>query len=686
MLDPNLITTINEVRTGYLAVVEDLLTVASFKALLASSQSLKDDWKECRRVAASPRVQTAARVAFSCAFVGSSGHGKTTVLAEMFPDLERRNWLRTDVTDTTSQALIIRHAPPDSNDANRVIVRSWGIDEIRRLVDAAKAENARDNVVVRAHEDHIEVDGTDSNFPRDDVRRFKFGLEQELRPIPSELVLTPEQVADPAFINALTTKETSDRIRKAPVLTVGGRAFEPLPLRAAIKEVELREPYSQILRWAGPHAAEAAELVFIDTPGLNVAGTAKDEVLRHVLSKKNQQIIVELIRNDDLDVIIHLVLNGGQSAFSQLWSAVADQCSAEDLADLEDRLVLAINGVNLYFTNDDLMRKWKNPEAAQREGDHFAVTLEDNVLNRISDRGRVRPAKVCFLDSRRIVKDYAEAYARHRELLEQWCSPGAVGHETLRRLGLVEALRRNVEPLCDPADRGQGHLVRLVLELLREKGNRLFVRKHLIRNKLLAAIHRLHEALRRNYDDSGTLNFQAIQKSIRQCLAGIDLSDPGSIESFAHKHLDSLVEQVVPALDAVVTKENWVNACFNKFASLCYQAMTHRLRNTSREMAGLFATYFQERANHWRQAWGYAGARMPPPTRKEPDSAELLRHVLKLHAREMLYQLVSDQAGGVGHIPQSDQDQETMRHVLATLGRLERQASELCLQHGESPL
>ncbi|TGO02971.1 hypothetical protein PN36_15060 [Candidatus Thiomargarita nelsonii] len=48
----------------------------------------------------------------TCAFIGSSGHGKTTIMDEMFPTLSQRKWLVTDVTDTTAQSLRISYAPP----------------------------------------------------------------------------------------------------------------------------------------------------------------------------------------------------------------------------------------------------------------------------------------------------------------------------------------------------------------------------------------------------------------------------------------------------------------------------------------------------------------------------------------------------------------------------------------------
>ena len=80
-------------------------------------------------------------------------------------------------------------------------------------------------------------------------------------------------------------------------------------------------------------------------------------------------------------------------------------------------MVLAVNGMNIFFTNRDIKQKYDDPETARREGDHFATTLQDNVLQKMSPRGRVRPARVCFLDSRAIVEtlttgDYGAAYEK----------------------------------------------------------------------------------------------------------------------------------------------------------------------------------------------------------------------------------------------------------------------------------
>jgi hypothetical protein len=252
MIDSNLVTTVESIRRRYLEALEALDTVSSFRALLSGSERLRSEWTTCRNIARSPRMQKEAAISFSCAFVGSSGHGKTSILAEMFPDLDRRGWLGTDVTDTTSQALVIHHAPASSPDASRVTVQSWGLEQIRRLVQAADAENTRSNVIVRAYADHIEIDGTEAGFKREDVRNFKFPLKHQLRPLPSSCELTVEQTADPGIIRALTVKEPSERVQRGLVLQVGGQAFEALPLRAAIKEVDLYDSFSEILRWAGP--------------------------------------------------------------------------------------------------------------------------------------------------------------------------------------------------------------------------------------------------------------------------------------------------------------------------------------------------------------------------------------------------------------------------------------------------
>ncbi len=174
MIDPALHKTVKDIRQKFLQSVQTLEQSESFRNLLASSERLQTEWGDVLRTVRSPRLQQPPPPTFSCAVVGSTGSGKTSILAEMFPDLEKRGWLVTDVTDTTSQALIIRLAAPGSPKQNEVIVRSWEKDPIHRLISLAAAENERTNVKVSYRPDHFVVDGEEARFEAEDMRAFKF--------------------------------------------------------------------------------------------------------------------------------------------------------------------------------------------------------------------------------------------------------------------------------------------------------------------------------------------------------------------------------------------------------------------------------------------------------------------------------------------------------------------------------
>ena len=298
----------------------------------------------------------------------------------------KRGWLIRDANDTTAQALRIRFAAKGSPKANQVLLRSWSADQLKNLVREAQEENQRSNVVARYFDDRIEIDGQESFF--EDRNNFHFALTQVLRPLPRAAVDISEYAKDKDFIYSLTVKESSKKMHRGALLEVDGQPFEALQLRANIKVVELGDPFAELFQWAPDRASDVAQLAVIDTPGLKVTGSINDEVLRHVLRQKNQQIIVELLREDELDVIVHVVLNTTKSEFGELWSAVVDQSTLDDLAGLEDRLILAINGFNRYFTDDVLTRKWTRPLGG-KELDHIAITVEENILKTMSPQRQV---------------------------------------------------------------------------------------------------------------------------------------------------------------------------------------------------------------------------------------------------------------------------------------------------------
>ena len=231
MLNQTMIDELNAIRQTYLDVLRDLGAVASFQALLANEESLKSQWEGCLAAGRAPRLANPFLPSFSCALVGSSNAGKTTILAEMFPDLDeqKRGWLIRDANDTTAQALRIRFAAPNSPQANQVLLRSWSADQLKQLVRQAQEENHRSNVVARYFDDRIEIDGQESLF--EDRDGFHFALTQVLRPLPTSVVDISDRVQNKDFIYSLTVKESSAKMHRGTLLEVDGQPFETLQLR-----------------------------------------------------------------------------------------------------------------------------------------------------------------------------------------------------------------------------------------------------------------------------------------------------------------------------------------------------------------------------------------------------------------------------------------------------------------------
>ena len=151
------------------------------------------------------------------------------------------------------------------------------------------------------------------------------------------------------------------------------------------EKISIVTPKPQTTRHSilGILSRDDCQIAFVDTPGLAVSSVVKDEVLRHFLGKKSNHIALELLRNDELDIVVHLVLCGQKSQFDALWNEIEREYGRGEVEGIAERLILAINGMNIYFTNPDIRAKYTDPATTAREGDHFAATLEDNVLQRI---------------------------------------------------------------------------------------------------------------------------------------------------------------------------------------------------------------------------------------------------------------------------------------------------------------
>ncbi len=452
-----------------------------------------------------------------------------------------------------------------------------------------------------------------------------------------------------------------------------------------MKDVTLHDSYQRLGALGGRLATVFKGLVFIDTPGLDTTSGLKDEVLRHCLEQKSNRIAIELWKESELDFIVHLVLCGEQSKFSNLWKAIEGEAGPDAVGDLEERVILLINGMNLYFENADLNKKWQDPEVARAEGDHFASTLVDNILQKMSPRGRFRPAKVCFADSKRIVEggfrtsSYREKYQAYREAMSAWIEPGGVGRETLDELGLTDDFRENIDALCDPEDRGQGFLVRQILGLAETRGPALLLKKHLVRTGLVAVLRDVRTLLSRYYGADGTLTRKAVAETLRTCLGFLAPDDPGAIEAFAIAAVDPEIESLYNGHNGKAAAGNWVESSFRRMTNRVCEAILDRAE-VNPGVARAFSDYFGELVDTWTERWGYARARLEPPSRQSPATGELIKHSLKFHAREVIYQLseetLADASGAA--FEQDKDDQKQVHQAMALLIETARLAEHWC--------
>ncbi|MAG56380.1 MAG: hypothetical protein CMJ83_08830 [Planctomycetes bacterium] len=688
MIPTEVVETINDIRFMFISAQDALQEIPSFRSLVHSSTSLEARLADLARVLESPHLRQPCEGRITCAIIGSSGHGKTTILDEVFPTLSERGWLVTDVTDTTSQSLRISHAKVRSKALDEVVVNSWNVEQIKELMAHPEVEeqNAADGIRVAYLTDGVEVDGSGATFPEKDVGQFRFPRKIELKPFPEAYRVPEAEARDSKFIRALTVKEQSQLLESSDVIRMNGSAWNALQLRALVKDVSLKDPFERIKQWTGKDDEAVSKLTIVDTPGLATAGSVKDEVLRHFLEKKSNHIAHQLWKQDELDIVVHLALCGRQSDFAVLWKAIERDCGPAAMDDVADRLILAVNGMNIYFTNRDVKAKYEDPETAKREGDQFATTLEDNILQKMSPRGRVRPARICFLDSQSIVEtltggSYENAYKMYRPVMEKWLESDGTGRATLERLGLLESFRENVDALCDPDDRGQGYLLRQITNLVEEKGPRLLLKKHVLNTGLLDGLDALDDALRGYYDGDGALNIEAVRAAMRSCLGFLDPDDLESVERFASEVLDDDIRALVPT-DGTPVGPDWVAQAFQQLCDLLKNKILEH-GEAPGEVFAEFARHFDTQCTQWGDRWGYAAADLVPPDKGFASSAELVSHCLGLHAREILYQLlVEDRDTEGAKLQQSEEDKEQMRNVLGMIGEGRRMAAAALEEHG----
>lgn len=681
-----LLQTLNRLRDTFLNAVEGLERSTSFAALQSNTPRLQGLWKKVRDDVPG-RLQAPFTGEFVCAIVGGSGHGKTTIIDEMFPSLAQKGWLVTGVTDTTSQALRISYAPEDSAESNAVVVHSWDIKEIKALFadEQVARENEKDRVQVVYHDDSVEVDGTQASFREGGAREFVFPPRLMLEPLPEPYRVPQDKLQDGEFIRALTIKEHSGRLSDSSVLQLGGRAFNSLQLRAIVKDVSLNDPYRNVQRWTDATDEELQNLVFIDTPGLAVSSSDKDEVLRHALAIKNNRIALQLLKEDELDILVHLVLCGRQAVFEDFWRSLEREAGSVEMKDVAERLVLAVNGMNIYFTNEDIQRNIQ-------EGDHFHVTLEDNILQKMSPRGRMQPAALCFLDSKRIVEGgasdpdgYARRYEAFKEQMTSWLEEGTQPREYLATNGWLDSFRENIDALCDPDDRGQGFLVRQILHLIRSKGPLLLLKKHLLRTGLLSLCERTLDLLSKYYDEQGALTSHATQEAVQSIFRCLDQNELSTIDDLCAEAVDQRVDDIVANVETNGDNQ-WARTVFHESGRHLLNVLLDRSQ-TDQELSRAFTSYYTTQLENWSEMWGYDACKLPPPGETAgARTVELVAHSTKTHMREILYELLTKQvaSGDLSAFRQTEEDQRQMSETITALNAAVSDARRVCTELGVS--
>jgi hypothetical protein len=682
MIPNELVSGLNSIRECFLDSLDCLDRSVSFQSLLQSVATLKDNYEQTKSNL-SEKLLHPFEDRFVVAIVGSSGHGKTTILNEIFPSLAQRGWLVTDVTDTTSQSLRIEYAPQSSESHNRVTVNSWRIEQIKKLLNLEEVayQNQKDNIHVEYREDAVHVDGNEATFPPEDVKQFHFALNQSLVPFPQPYSVPEERLFDEGFIQSLTTKEPYSRLNTKPVIVIDGCEYNSLQLRVVVKDISLHDDFDSISQWTGLNENERNKLIFIDTPGIAVSGSIKDEVLRHPLEYKSNQILLELIRDDELDVLVHLVLCGRHSDFSVLWKALEREYGVVKVEDLSERLVLAVNGANIYFNNVDVKKHVQN-------GDHFEITLSENVLQKMSPRGWLKPAKICFLDSSNIVdnaygmKMYKEIYAKFRTEMEQWLTPGTKPHEFLQENNLLESFPQNIEALCDPDDRGQGYMVRQVVELLHEKGPVLFIKKYAIRTELLNRCEQLLEIVKQYYNDDGCANYQTVLQAVQKVFKDAGITNFDEIQDLCNEKVDPYIETII---QRHLGKDNWIVSSFSDCCVALLEVVLEKAK-PNQDVSTVLKEYFNKQIENWYYSWGYSSARVPIPNDANTRTLHLLAHSIKTHMREILYQLAlnRDSLNGLQSMHQTEEEMKSIAELIAGLKNAIEMGETFCRRYGVS--
>ena len=678
MIPTKLTKDLNIIRKALIDALNKLGESDSFKQLCAHSSTAKREFQQLQEMMPES-IKQPFDGKFVVAFVGNTGAGKTTLMSEMFPAVAQRQWLVTDKVDTTAQSLRIEYSPT-VNDA--VTVNSWNIQQLNDFCQFrdVPAWHEQDKIKVSFNQSSIEIDATKATL--DGAENFRYAPTQTLKPFKQSYHVQNHEAKKKAFIHLLTTKGTKDVPSSELVLKESGRSYNALQLRAVVKDVTLKDDFGQIQQWAELSKGSLMQLAFVDTPGMTEQGSQKDEILQHMIGRKSSFTVLDLLKNDELDVLVHVVFCGQKSGFETVWQDLEYACDEETLRDLSSRLILAVNGTNIYFKNRELKKRQKNMT-------QFESTIDENILQRMSPRGRMKPARTCFVDSRQVVESeagllqsssYEKIYHGFVPKMQEWLTPNSPTCNLLTELGAADTFKENMKALASADDRGQGFLMRQIIELLEQSGESILVKKYVRRTQLAKFYTSFLSFLSRYYAPDGHFNGAATMEALADCFAFLKTDDIMAIETFCSQQID-------PEVDGIIVKapndETWLS---HAFLATC-QVLTNKAiehSDASQQAAQILRQYMKRQSFQWAKFWGYKTGALPTPSASNGRTQILAKHSITTHVREIvtLFTLRDDTVKGVEEIPQTDEDKVMIKELMTKLPKYHQVLMNLCAKHG----
>ncbi|MDR2169468.1 MAG: hypothetical protein LBP59_04930 [Planctomycetaceae bacterium] len=689
-MDKEIIYKVESIRQGFLQLIEIFIgdmpdkCPDSLRDLVSNSDSLKRITEALKLASESPRVRRVCEGKFTCTFVGSSSQGKTTFLSEMFPDLTDRGWLVCDAKDTTSQSLCIEYSPRQNT---TVTAHSYNYAELVNFINLSRqdCENNGISVTFDQSSGRIQIDGTNMNVAKKNSDAFKFSRKLDLIPFSGSYEVD-EQYGNRDFVRSLTTK---DAIVTEPIINIESTDYNALQLRALIKNIQLRSNYKRLFELV-ENDAELERINFIDTPGQGTAASVnKDEILFYCLGEKSKNIVIQLWRDDELDFLVHFMRCKEQSQFQKLWIEIESQLSAEEVRGLEDRLILLMNSARDFCEDDNIKLRYTNPEKFKSNEDHFKLVLKENALDKMSHKGTLKPAAICFVDtfySFSSKGDYAETFARYKPVMNKWTERNSAGYKTLEEMGLVESFKENVEALCDPEDRGHSFFLKTILRIVEKNGPKMLVQKHLKRSGIATILQKLSDVIHYYYGDDGSLTSAASKEALENLGKTLGLTDYFSYEKFVEKEFQ--ISKFGLMIDEFLKNNPEPTDISELFRTLCVN-----LNSIIKKVAGAsddtrVAIPFVEREiDHLykknRKLWGYANTTIFN-TSQIDTAKNIVAYALVMHAKELLAQIFPIQQP---HAPdtelrQTGDDKQKAAELIATIDGLNNNIQKLYDQYG----